>query len=318
MPEGGRWTPRAPLAELRSHGATAVYEGRIYVFGGGGPGFASMNSVEVYDPKADSWGAARPMPTTRSGAMAVTVDDRIYVMGGGFKQPNGKFRFFSTVEIYHPLSDRWENGPSLLHVHDYPAAALREGRLYILGGHHPEGTEGGPQTDPGFDVCEMLEPKVGHPPGRPAGWKEIAPLTVPRFALSAAVFRGRLLALAGVAFSPEGFLNYDLVEAYDPEKNEWRPDPALTLPWRAAAAGAVVAGGRLYLCGGYSTDFVHDRSARYLPSRRMWERLGSIGEPRAAMGAAVVDGVIYLIGGWGVDGRTPLRSVVAYNTTEGS
>ena len=96
----GKWTSIAPLQTARSHPATAVYAHSIYVMGGGGPAFKSLNSTEIFDPKTDCWRPGRPMPSLRSGSVAVTHGDNIYVMGGGFKQADGRFRFLPTLEIY--------------------------------------------------------------------------------------------------------------------------------------------------------------------------------------------------------------------------
>jgi N-acetylneuraminic acid mutarotase len=115
----GTWQIRSPLTIARSHPATAVYENKIYVFGGGGPAFKSLNAVEVYDPVRDKWSIEREMPTLRSGAMAVTLGNRIFVIGGGFKKPDGKFRFLPTTEIYNPRTGTWERGPDMLRPHDY-------------------------------------------------------------------------------------------------------------------------------------------------------------------------------------------------------
>ncbi|HHM05722.1 MAG TPA: hypothetical protein ENJ19_08260 [Gammaproteobacteria bacterium] len=304
----GAWQIKAPVPGARSHTPPAVYGGKIYVFGGGGPAFASMNSVYAYDPARDSWKACAPMPTHRSGTVSVVVGDYIYVMGGGFKQANGQFRFLTKVEIYHPPTDAWETGPDLLQPHDYPAVALLDHAIYVLGGHHPDATTGGPKTDPGFDFCERLDLDTGK-------WSTIAPLSQPRFALSAVTADGKILALGGVAFTTEGFNNFTLVESYDPATNQWQREDRYTLPWPAAGQASCTLGGYLYLFGGYSTDNIHARAARLNLSGGVWERLPDMPAPRAAMGLTVLDETIYLIGGWADDGRTPQDSVFAYTVS---
>jgi N-acetylneuraminic acid mutarotase len=306
----GKWRELPSLKIARSHPATAACGGRIYAIGGGGPNFKSLNTVEVYDPGRNLWEFAREMPTLRSGAMAATIGGRIYVIGGGFKQPSGTFRFLPTVEVYDPRADRWESGPDMLMPHDYPALAYFQEKIYILGGHHPKATEGGPRTDPGFDFCERWSP------GEP-GWREVAPLTVPRFALSAAVFEGNLLAFGGVAFTPEGFNNFDFVERYDPAKNLWEKNADLRLPWPGAAIAVCLMEGKLYIFGGYSTDFVHPRAARYDPKQAVWQNLPPMPEPRAATTAVPLDGKIYLAGGWAADGRTPMESAIVFEERDG-
>lgn len=301
----GTWQIKMPLAIARSHPATAVYQDKVYVFGGGGPSFKSLNTVEVYNPQSDKWTPRSEMPSLRSGAMAMTVGERIYVMGGGFKKPDGKFRFLPTVEIYNPKTDTWEPGPDMLRPHDYPAAALLNGHIYIIGGHHPDATEGGPQTDPGFSFCERFDT------GR-ADWQEITPLPTPRFASAAVTYKGRILTLGGVAFTPQGFKEYDCVEIYDPGQNLWTRSTDVVLPWSVAAHGTCIVQNQLYVLGGFSGEGgIGTHAGVYDFRSGTWNMIPPLPHPRAAMGVAIVDQAIYLIGGWAAD-RSVMNSVVAY------
>jgi len=271
--------------------------GRLYVFGGGGPRFVSLNSVEVYDPKADRWEAAAPMPTLRSGAVAAVIDGRVWVVGGGFRKDDGKFRFLPTTEIYDPARDAWEAGPDMTQPHDYPAMALLDGAIYILGGHHPDATEGGPSSDPGFAYAERL----------PAGadrWEAIAPLPTPRFAPTGVVWGGRVWAMGGCAYleTAGGVRDFDRIERFDPATGAWDTAP-FAMPWPAAAHASAQDGRTVYVIGGYSGPGIHDRTCAFDAETGQGRDLPPLGEPRAAMGAAILDGVLYAVGGWKGDGR---------------
>lgn len=301
----GRWSVKQPLPLARSHCPTASYKGKIYGFGGGGPNFKSLNSVIIYDPNTNTWDSGADMPTYRSGAIAKTVGDAIYIIGGGYKQENGTFRFLKTTEIYHPETDSWDRGPDMIMPHDYPAGALHDGYVYILGGHHPDATLAGPKTDPGFDFCERLDLGTGK-------WTQIAPLPTPRFALDAIVFNDRIMTMGGVAFTPEGFNNFDHIESYDPMKGTWSREQ-LTLPWTAAGAAACSIGDRLFIFGGYSGDGISDHCACYDFIRKEWHIMPPIPQPLAATGLGIVGNSIYLLGGWADDGRTPQPCCYAYS-----
>lgn len=296
------WTKRPSLHTARSHPATAVYQEKIYFFGGGGAAFKSLNTVEIFDPKTNQFSFGADMPTHRSGAAAVTVNGKIYVMGGGFKKPDGKFQFYNLCEIYDPGENSWEKGPDLLQPHDYPAFALLHEEIYILGGHHPKATEGGPQTDPGFAFCEKLNLKKGL-------WEEIASLNVPRFALAAGLFQEKIIAFGGVAFSQNSFSEYDVIETYNPKDNQWTTDSHFALPWRAAAHGGMTFNGSIYIFGGYGTEGIHAHAAVYQPQEKDWDILPPLDEPRAAFTPVVIQNEVFLAGGWAKDGRTPLDSV---------
>ena len=301
----GHWTSKIALSIARSHCPTSSYQGKIYGFGGGGPDFKSLNSVIIYDPIDNSWATGTDMPTLRSGAIAVTVRDSIYIIGGGFKQPNGTFKFLRTTEIYHPDTDSWEKGPDMLMPHDYPAGAIFGDHIYILGGHHPDSTLSGPKTDPGFDFCERLNLKTGQ-------WEEIARLPTPRFALEAVVIDGMILTMGGVAFTPEGFNNFDHTEAYNPATGKWTKGE-ITLPWTAAGLGACMIENHLFIFGGYSGDGICDHAACYDVVKHQWHILPPLPLPLAAMGVATIGNTAYLVGGWADDGRTPQRSFIAYS-----
>jgi len=281
------------------------YQDRLYVFGGGSDNFASLNSTAIYDPKSDTWSEGTPMPTRRSGTVPALVGDKIYIIAGGFKHEDGMFRFLRKVEIYCPRTDTWESGPDAIMPHDYPAVAQLDNKIYLMGGHHPEAYLAGPKTDPGFDFCERLDPASSR-------WEQIAPLSRPRFALAGLAYQNRVLAMGGVAFTPEGFNNFTLVESYDPATNNWSNTDDLVLPWPAAGLSACTVGDAILIFGGYSGDGIHDRGACYSPQTGQWDMLPNMPAPRAATGIVRHGNTIYLVGGWADDGRTPQDSVFAY------
>ena len=299
------WVKKSPMHRARSHFAVAVHRGNIYVFGGGGEGFQSLNSTEIYNPQIDEWYRGKDMPTIRSGAVAALLHDKIYVMGGGFRHNDGRFEFFKIVEIYDPEADKWDKGPDLLMPHDYPASVVINGCIYVLGGHHPEATEGGPMSDPGFSFCEVFDPDKGI-------WMEIAPMPTSRFAFAAVVLDNKILALGGAGVREEGFSNFDIVELYDPLMNKWS-DAGFRLPWPAAGLGACTNNNRLYIMGGNSGVRIENRVAYYSNDVNEWIELELLDIGRIVMGTITSGNTIYLIGGRGTDGKIPLAAVDAYH-----
>ena len=283
----------------------AVFEGKIYSFGGGGDDFKSLDLSEVYDPKTDQWASLAPMPTLRSGALAATLGDAIYVMGGGFKKTDGRFKFLTTVEAYFPKENRWETQPSLLEPHDYPASAIVDGLIYIIGGHHPDATEGGPQTDPAFSFTECWDASSD-------SWQAVAEMPTPRFAASAIEIDQKLCVLGGVAASPKGFHEYDLIEVYDPKTSTWSQSP-FVMPSSSAGQGAVVFNNKLYVFGGFREGLGICKQGSVLDLKnKSWSSLPDMPLDRAAMGVALVDDTIYLIGGWRAN-RAVKDSVICFS-----
>lgn len=298
------WIKKSSMNRARSHAAVAVHRGKIYVFGGGGADFQSLNSTEVYDPQRDVWSRGKEMPTIRSGAVAAVFDDRIYVIGGGVKRPDGRFEFFKIVESYDPERDTWDKGPEMLMPHDYPVSVVMNGAIYVLGGHHPEATKGGPMTDPGFSFCEVFDPALGV-------WREIAPMPTARFAAAAVVLNNRILVLGGAGLREKGFRNFDVIESYDPSADRWS-DAGFRLPWPAAGLGAFTHQDRLFIVGGNSGNKIENRFACFNQREGRWTELAPLSEGRIVMDTIVLNDAVYLVGGRGADGKTPLSSVEAY------
>lgn len=292
------------MATERSHCGAVSAAGKLFAFGGGGVGFRSLQTVEMYDPEEDRWTLTQPMPTLRSGLVAAVLKGVVYVMGGGFKNADGSFNFLTVVELFNPTDDSWRKGPSLRMRHDAPSAIVHRENLYLFAGHHPEAT-GGPLTDPAFSDSERFDPENNH-------WEEIPPLPTPRFSLGNALVGEKIWVMGGGAFKENRFQNFDLIEIYDPAQKKWEKENGLKLPWPSAGISACNWNNRVYVFGGNDGAKISNRSAVYDPSVKKWEELEPMPEPRAAAAAVVLDGTIYLIGGRDSSGKTPTNSLLAY------
>lgn len=293
----GQWQTKPSLETARSHCPTVHYKGKLYGFGGGGPNFKSQNTTVIYDPESDRWSYGCNMPTLRSGTVAQLVGDRIYVIGGGFKQADGTFKFLHTTEIYNPDDDSWEAGPDMLEPHDFPGGIYHDNFIYILGGHHPDAVVAGPQTDPGFEFCERLNLKTQK-------WEQLPALPTPRFALTAVVIDNKIVTMGGVAFTPEGFNNFDHTEVFDPATHTWAAGE-ITLPWTSAGQSSLRVDNQLFIFGGYSGDGIANHAACYDIQQKKWNILPTMPATLAAMGSCAIGRSIYLLGGWTDDKREP-------------
>ena len=293
------------MSRERSHLGFSSFGGKLYVFGGGGLNFQSLQASETYDPAADQWTPLPPMPTFRSGLVALSLGERIYAMGGGYKNPDGTFSFLTVVETFSPASLSWETGPPLIQRHDAPAATLHRDSIYLFGGHNPEAKEG-PLTDPALSFSEKLE--FGQ-----TAWREISPLPTPRFSLGAVAMGNAIWALGGGAFKAGRFQNFNRIEVFYPDSGEWETPAALELPWSSAGIGALTVGEKLFVFGGNDGTGISKRAAFYDPSVRKWEELDPMPEPRAAMSVAVIGKTIYLAGGRDATGKSPVSSLLAYD-----
>jgi N-acetylneuraminic acid mutarotase len=90
-PSSNTWREVAPLInQPRSHiaNATFVYNGKIVVEGGEGPGRVALSNVETYDPSTNQWTALTNLKAARSSGIGAVWDDHLFFTTGY----NGAFK----------------------------------------------------------------------------------------------------------------------------------------------------------------------------------------------------------------------------------
>ncbi|QUI25464.1 hypothetical protein HZI73_25595 [Vallitalea pronyensis] len=102
-PTTDMWTTKASMPTARRALGVTVASGKIYAIGG--EHFKDMShvfldTVEEYDPQADTWTTKASMPTKRGYLRSIGVNDNIYVIGGK-NWSDGKI---STVDVFMPSS----------------------------------------------------------------------------------------------------------------------------------------------------------------------------------------------------------------------
>ena len=229
----GQWVTRAPLKVARAEFATAVFDGRIYTFGG--TTGSTVGIVEVYDPGLNEWAFGKSMPTPRRMAVAGVIGDRIYVVGGFKAEENlDQITYTNVTEAYDPATNTWTTrAPPPFPVafntvlgNQFAAAAVLDGKLRVL----LFDTQGNKayDYDPGSDQWAAVQPPaptvdamqtalcqgalyvlstgrwMGRggdftrlTPGPPDFWSNLAPLRPP--STGGSFVRRELAALAGTS-----------------------------------------------------------------------------------------------------------------------
>ena len=246
------WQLTRSLNEERGFFAAAVYDGYLYVVGGGnGPyGKHLLQSVERARIRQD--GSLEPWQTLsarlvlpRRCVKVLLKDRRLYALGGF----GGTL--LDSVESA-PINKDGTLGPWRLETNHmtiprYVNAAKRVGDLAIVIGGHRE-TEG-----VGLKAVEVAQ--LGDP-GSNGQWQGSAPLQYGRYGLSAASDGHILWALGGL----DGAIYSDKIE-----KAVIKPQGPITQrlqPWHETTAlsspranfGVVVDKGHLYIIGGTNRD----------------------------------------------------------------
>src|SRR3989442_666160 len=78
-----------------------------------------------------TWTPLAPMPTARQEVAGAALEGRIFVMGGF----GANAEAVATVEVYDPVTDRWEVRMPLPAPTHHLAAAVAGGRLFVAGGY---------------------------------------------------------------------------------------------------------------------------------------------------------------------------------------
>ena len=139
-PATDTWAKVKKMNHARSGPAISVVDGKIYVMGGTGwpqipfhPG-PFLSSIEAYNPKTNQWREIGEMPAAKSSHTASVVNGKIYVMGGFFRGAGRDFRYFSTIDIYHPETGRWTQKSKMPVGKSGHTAEVVKGKIYVFGG----------------------------------------------------------------------------------------------------------------------------------------------------------------------------------------
>jgi len=215
-----RWRQGNAMQTPRSYHASAVVNGRIYVFGGRNAQFRSgMSSVEYFQPSTGVWSKAAPMPTPRYSFVALNVNGLIYTLGG----VNGE----RVVEIYNPITNVWKTGPSLPRPRLQHTGQYINGEIYLAGGKES-------------NILDVYDIQTQE-------WHEAPPLPTGRYYLSSAVLNDQFFVIGGHGTSKSGEPS---VELFDPKTETWiTKNP---LPFAIDTHSTVSYNSRIYIFGGES------------------------------------------------------------------
>jgi N-acetylneuraminic acid mutarotase len=275
----GTWSDIAPL-ELGPRQETAVValEGRVFVIGGYTDTGSLVNTVEAYDPSADTWTEVASVPARLHHANAAVVDSKIYILGfltRGFA-PSGR------CFVYDPAEDAWTEISSMPSGAERGSSAIAEidGEVYVAGG----------LQNGAVNMVSKFDPQTEE-------WTELA--SAPRSFDHAAygAIDGKLV-VAGGRDTNIGAITAD-VDIYDPASDTWSSGAQMPTA-RGGVAGAVLDG-ELYVIGGEGNSEVatgvFDDVEAYDPATDTWTILETMPNPRHGMGAAAVDGRVIVPGG---------------------
>jgi N-acetylneuraminic acid mutarotase len=218
-----------------------------------------------------AWETAPSLLHGRSAHAVVADGEAVYALGGtgAAGEPVLQVERFDGV--------RWVEETTLPGEGlNAPAAALLDGRLFVIGGFGT--TTNVPTADVRvYDLAART-------------WSEAAPLPAPRGGHAAVVLEGKIHVLGG----GDQVSTLALHSVYDPVADRWTE--AAPLPRAKGSPAAVVLDGELRAIGGRSGPDDYGDVDVYDPDADAWSAGAPI-PPRGTHGAAVHRGSIYVFGG---------------------
>ena len=237
------WHIAANMPTPRVAPQIAVFSNEIYVFGGydrKGPGGALRykKTVEMYDTATDTWNNKGDMPTLRHAFMTAVVDGKIYVIGGSVHDKKlGRDVAIGLVEVYNPLTNRWEKGADMPTERGTTDAVVVDGKIYVLGGYT---WLRAPRLPPRFvRSIEEYNPKTDQ-------WHQLPDMPMLKGWFESVAVDNEVYTIGGLGLENETKRIGD-VDVYNPTTNKWRELEPMTIP---KTTPAVVVKGTIYALGG--------------------------------------------------------------------
>lgn len=239
----GMWSKATALPEAFGHSPAAIYNDVLYMAGGEGP--SGHIRAQVYyapilaDGTVGVWRETTRLPEPVHYHATVATSGYLYVIGGyrGGEPSDAVYR--ARINADGTLG-QWTKTTSLPSRLGAPAAVASGNQIYVLGGHTGNRSE-----------SEVYYATLTSSGGL-SKWTATTPLPETLSWLSAAVWEGRLYAIAGYSGSPNTWSRQVYYATIRPEGGVRGWAATAPLPESMGNHVAVVSGGSLYVFGGLS------------------------------------------------------------------
>jgi N-acetylneuraminic acid mutarotase len=133
-PQTDTWSTKAPLPNPTSNYASAVFNGKLYIFGGTA---YKSNITQIYDPTTDSWSIGEPSVYSTTYYIAgattgVNAPPKIYLFYAGLHPMRGSA---TPGQMYDPVSDSWTEGLVKPTFRESYGLAVVDDLIYAIGGY---------------------------------------------------------------------------------------------------------------------------------------------------------------------------------------
>jgi N-acetylneuraminic acid mutarotase len=261
------WTTKQDMLGPKADGTAAVYNGRLYVFGGysQGAGDARSETYE-YNPLTNTWTVKANMPTARWGLIAVEFNGKIFVFGG-----QANWQAVNVNQVYDPATNTWTTKTNMPSGFNQGLMAVRYGdkiHLFYPSLHY--------EYDPATDTYTAK-----------------TPMPTSRIWATIAVVNNKIYIIGGYHIT-NGASNVN--EVYDPATNSWTTKSPMPVSKYGATRENPVINGKIYVTHGLANEFRTD-NYMYDPSTDSWQQKASATYPRDGVECGVINSKLYVVGG---------------------
>lgn len=261
------WQQKQHSNVWRDNAGTAVYDNKIYLFGGYVDGDSATSNAEVYDVVHDKWSNIASMPTKRA-SVACELNGKIYCVGGGSvevydpgnntyetKNPfsyaisTGRianlnntlyFSYCTTLCRYETVSDTWTSLPPMNTARSKHGMVASRGKVYVFGG---------------YDGSSFLRTGEVYNPATNK-WSNIADMPIALYGMGAATDGDYIYAIGG---SSTGLWSEtrSVFLKYDPDIDTWSYVPESLyeiLTPKMHSSAALVPNYGIFSVNGYDGD----------------------------------------------------------------
>jgi N-acetylneuraminic acid mutarotase len=293
-PATDTWTAKASMPTARAYLSGVEVNGKVYLIGGLTDVAHSSDAVEAYDLSSDSWTTKNKMPESFSGLAAVEFGGKIYTFGGRTGHVFSGTTLNHTY-LYDPVADSWTRKADMPEARAFLSAVAVNGKIYAMGGSTRgyEGSEIVKMYDPLTDTWSVK-------PGLQAG------VALP----AASVFDGNIyLTGGGTSEDNSAGTAYPYFQFFDITSGSWSLKRNLT-QGRIGHRSGVIAG-RMYICGGFSSNTTLNDLGEYDFGTDTWTSRAVMPSSRRCFASCVWNNQLFVFGGITGSGAV-LASVAAY------
>ncbi|XP_036404284.1 kelch-like protein 13 isoform X1 [Megalops cyprinoides] len=201
-PRYNRWMQVASLNEKRTFFHLSALKGHLYAVGGRNAA-GELATVECYNPRTNEWTYVAKMNEPHYGHAGTVYGGFMYISGGITHDT-----FQKELMCFDPDADKWTQKAPMTTVRGLHCMCTVGDRLYVIGGNHFRGTS---DYD---DVlsCEYYSPSLDL-------WTPIAAMLRGQSDVGVAVFENKIYVVGGYSWNNRCMV--EIVQKYDPEKDEW-------------------------------------------------------------------------------------------------